>query len=142
MNVDYKIICKALASRFNKVLPNLILLQQIAYVEKRFIGESGRLIADIIETTIILNIEGFLVRMNIEEVFDSLDNTFVLAYVFIFAIEVLSFLVRNNKDIKGLNIFDHLLICTVYRDDTLFLENKESIEELVKHYLCFLLFPV
>ena len=142
MNVDYKIICKALASRFNKVLSNLILLQQIAYVEKRFIGESGRLIADIIETTIILNIEGFLVRMNIEEVIDSLDNTFVLAYVFIFAIEVLSFLVRNNKDIKGLNIFDHLLICTVYGDDTFFLENKESIEELVKHYLCFLLFPV
>ena len=142
MNVDYKIICKALASRFNKVLPNLILLQQIAYVENRFIGESGRLIADIIETTIILNIEGFLVRMNIEEVFDSLDNTFVLAYVFIFAIEVLSFLVRNNKGIKGLNIFDHLLIYTVYGDDTFFLESKESIEELVKHYLCFLLFPV
>ena len=142
MNVDYKIICKALASRFNKVLPNLILLQQIAYVENRFIGESGRLIADIIETTIILNIEGFLVRMNIEEVFDSLDNTFVLAYVFIFAIEVLSFLVRNNKGIKGLNIFDHLLIYTVYGDDTFFLESKESIEELVKHYLCFLLFLV
>ena len=142
MNVDYKIICKALASRFNKVLPNLILLQQIAYVENRFIGESGRLIADIIETTIILNIEGFLVRMNIEEVFDSLDNTFVLAYVFIFAIEVLSFLVRNNKGIKGLNIFDHLLIYTVYGDDTFFLESKESLEELVKHYLCFLLFPV
>ena len=142
MNVDYKIICKALASRFNKVLPNLILLQQIAYVENRFIGESGRLIADIIETIIILNIEGFLVRMNIEEVFDSLDNTFVLAYVFIFAIEVLSFLVRNNKGIKGLNIFDHLLIYTVYGDDTFFLESKESLEELVKHYLCFLLFPV
>ena len=142
MNVDYKIICKALASRFNKVLPNLILLQQIAYVENRFIGESGRLIADIIETIIILNIEGFLVRMNIEEVFDSLDNTFVLAYVFIFAIEVLSFLVRNNKGIKGLNIFDHLLIYTVYGDDTFFLESKESIEELVKHYLCFLLFLV
>ena len=32
----------------------------------------------------------------------------ILAYIFILALEVLSFLVRNNKDIKGLNIFDHL----------------------------------
>ena len=28
--------------------------------------------------------------------------------IFVLALEVLSFLVRNNKDIKGLNIFDHL----------------------------------
>ena len=32
----------------------------------------------------------------------------ISAYIFILALEVLSFLVRNNKDIKGLNIFDHL----------------------------------
>ena len=32
----------------------------------------------------------------------------ISAYIFILALEVLSFLVRNNKNIKGLNIFDHL----------------------------------
>ena len=42
LNVDYKIISKALAARFKKVLPSLISSQQIAYVENRFIGESGR----------------------------------------------------------------------------------------------------
>ena len=31
----------------------------------------------------------------------------ISAYIFILALEVLSFLVRNNKDIKGLNIFGH-----------------------------------
>ena len=159
LNVDHKIISKALASRFKKVLTNLISPQQTAYVENRFIGESGRLIADI-EITDILNKEGFLVAMDIEKAFDSLDHTFLIsvlkkfgfgnnfvnwietliskqescvinggdttqyfhlerearqgdpisAYLFILALEVLSFLVRNNKDIKGLNIFDHLFI--------------------------------
>ena len=42
LNVDYKIISKALASRLKKKLPNLISPQQTAYVENRFIGESGR----------------------------------------------------------------------------------------------------
>ena len=55
--MDYKIISKALASRLKKVLPNLISPQQAAYVENRFIGESGRLIADIIDIIDILNKE-------------------------------------------------------------------------------------
>ena len=67
LNVDYKIISKALASRLKKVLPNLISPQQTAYVENRFIGESGRLIADITEITDILNKEGFLVTMDNRE---------------------------------------------------------------------------
>ena len=48
LNVDYKIISKALAARLKKVLPNLISPQQTAYFENRFIGESNRLTADII----------------------------------------------------------------------------------------------
>ena len=144
--MDYKIISKALASRLKKVLPNLISPQQTAYVENRFIGESGRLIADIIEIIDVLNKEGFFLTMDIEKAFDSLDYTFVIsvlkkfafgnnfvswietlswvqescaindgnttqyfhlergtcqgdpisAYIFILALEVLSFLVRNK----------------------------------------------
>ena len=48
LNIDYKTISRALTSSVKKVLPNLILPQQTTYVENRFIGESGRLIADII----------------------------------------------------------------------------------------------
>ena len=70
LNVDYKIISKALALKLKKVLPNLISPQQMAYVENRFIGESGRLITDIIEITDSLNKEAFLVTMNIEKAFD------------------------------------------------------------------------
>ena len=62
----------------------------------------------------------------------------ISAYIFILALEVLSFLVRNNKDIKGLNMSDHLFLYTAYADDTtFFLENKESIEELVKTFTLF-----
>ena len=157
-------ISKALESRLKKVLSNLILPQQTAYVENRFIGESGRLIVDITEITDVLNKEGFLVTKDIEKASDSLDHTFVIsvlkmfgfgnsfvswietliskqescainggnttqyfhpergvcqdnpisAYIFILALEVLSFLVRNNKDIKGLNIFDHLFLYTAF----------------------------
>ena len=70
LNVDYKIISKALTSRLKKVLPDLISLQQTAYVGNRFIGESSRLIADIIEITDVLNKEGILVTMDIEKAFD------------------------------------------------------------------------
>ena len=76
--MDYKIISKALAASLKKVLPNLISPQQTAYVKNRFIGESGRLIADIIEITDILSKEGSLVTMDIEKAFDSLDHTFVI----------------------------------------------------------------
>ena len=140
MNVDYKIISKPLASRLKKVLPNLISPQQTAYVENKCISESGRLIADIIQITDVLSIEGFLVAMDVEKAFDSLDHTSVIsvlkkigfgnnlvswietliwkqescaingcsttqyfhlhtlsAYNFNLAVEVLSFLVRNNQ---------------------------------------------
>ena len=53
--------------------------QQTGYVENRFIDESGRLIADITEIMDILNKEGFLVTMDIEKVFDSLDHTFLIS---------------------------------------------------------------
>ena len=51
----------------------------MACVENRFIGESGRLIADIIEISDVLNRERFLVTMDIEKTFHSLDYTFVIS---------------------------------------------------------------
>ena len=42
------------------VLPTLTSAQQTAFVKKKIIRQSGRLISDIIEVTDGLNIEGFL----------------------------------------------------------------------------------
>ena len=55
--------------------------QQTAYVKNKFIGESGRLISDIIEISGSFNITGFLVTMYIEETFDSYDHSFRLEKV-------------------------------------------------------------
>ena len=59
LKVDSKIVSKALSEKVKEVLPDLISSQQTTYVKNRHIGESGRLISDIIKITKIRNIEGF-----------------------------------------------------------------------------------
>ena len=51
INVDAKLASKVLAGRVKKVLPNIIKHDQTAYVTGRYIGESIRLISDILEYT-------------------------------------------------------------------------------------------
>ena len=69
---------KTVASTLKKVLPSLISSDQTAYVYGRFIGESSRLISDIIEVTRNLNIGGYLVTMDIQKAFDSVDHDFLM----------------------------------------------------------------
>ena len=47
LNIDVKILNKALASKLKKVLKTIIGAKQTAYVEGRFIGEATRLISDV-----------------------------------------------------------------------------------------------
>ena len=49
LNVDLKIISKALSKKVKKVLPDLISSQQTTHVKNRHIDESGRLISDVLE---------------------------------------------------------------------------------------------
>ena len=49
LNVDLKIISKALLEKLRKVSPDLISSQQTAYVKNRHISERGRLISDVTE---------------------------------------------------------------------------------------------
>ena len=69
-----------------KFLPDLISSQQTTYVKNRHIGESGRLISDVIEIAKIKKLEVFFVAMGIEKAFDSLDQTFL-----VFTLEKYSF---------------------------------------------------
>ena len=59
LNLDQKIISKALAIKLKKVLPVLISPGQTAYVNGRFIGESGRLISDNIKICDIEKLIGY-----------------------------------------------------------------------------------
>ena len=56
----------------------MISSQQTAYVKNRHIGESGRLISDFTEIAKIKKIKGFLVTVDIEKAFDSLDHKFLI----------------------------------------------------------------
>ena len=76
--VDQKVISKMLLARLKKVIPFLIDPGQTAYVNGRFLGESGRLVADIIETCDLEELEGYLVAIDFEKVFDSLNNNFLI----------------------------------------------------------------
>ena len=79
LNVDYKIMSKALATKLKETLPGLISCQQTTYVKNRFIGEGGRLISDILEISNVFNLRGYIVTVDIEKAFDSLSHSFLLA---------------------------------------------------------------
>ena len=72
-NVDQKLTSKTLAARMKNVLPFLISLGQAAYVNSKFFGKSGRLIPDIIEPCNLDQFEGYLVAIDFEKAFDSLN---------------------------------------------------------------------
>ena len=72
-------ISKSLATRVKKVLSNLIGARQTACVNERFIGESGRLIDDVIKVCDIQKISGYLLTADFERAFDSLNHEFLIA---------------------------------------------------------------
>ena len=48
------------------------------YVKNKHIGENRRLISDVIEIAKVKKLEDFLVAMDIEKAFDSLDHKFLI----------------------------------------------------------------
>ena len=63
-------ISKSLATRVKKVISNLIDARQTAYVNKRFIGESDRLIDDVIKVCDIEKVVAYLLTVDFAKAFD------------------------------------------------------------------------
>ena len=78
LNVDMKLISKVLASRLKSVISSIVNENQVAYVNNRFISESGRLISDVLEITNSLNIEGLLMTADTEKAFVSINHSFLM----------------------------------------------------------------
>ena len=126
LNVDVKIISKALSKRLKNVLPSLISDNQSAYVDGRFINKGGRLIANALQITDVLKLNAILVTVDIQKAFDSVDHQFltlalkkygfsktfikwikldqssrqvdpISAYLFIFVLEIVFHLIKQNK---------------------------------------------
>ena len=49
-------------------------------------------------------------------------------YLFILCLEILFVLIKNNKNVKGIEMFEHTFL---YTDSTFFLKDKNSIKELL-----------
>ena len=79
LNIDAKVISKILATRLKKVISKLISSDQTAYVPSRFIGESVRLTSDVLEYMKTSELPGYLITIDIEKAFDSVDHTFLVA---------------------------------------------------------------
>ena len=67
-----------LTERLKKVLSSLISQNQTAYVKGRFITEGGRLISDFLEISDNLKIKGFLMTLDIEKAFNSVNHLFLI----------------------------------------------------------------
>ena len=79
LNIDTKILSKCIASRLIPVLPSIVSSDQTAYVKGRYIGEGIRLISDVLDTTKSLNLPGYMLTVDLEKAFDSIDHVFLLA---------------------------------------------------------------
>ena len=79
INVDARIASKALAMRVKKIIYKLVYTDQTAYIKGRFIGESVRLIEDLLEYAYPENEDGILFAADIENAFDSVEHSFIYA---------------------------------------------------------------
>ena len=77
LNTDYKILTKLLASRLQKVLPNIISEDQTGYIKGRYIGENIRTILDIIEYTNHKINPGIILFLDFEKAFDTISWKFL-----------------------------------------------------------------
>ena len=73
----YKLGSSLIASRIKKVLPKLISTTQTGFLQGQFIGESTRLIYDLIKYTEDNKIDGLLMLIDFEKAFDSISWKFM-----------------------------------------------------------------
>ena len=73
VNVDAKIISKAIANRIKQVLPNIVHHNQTGYLKDRFIRETVRSILDVMDFTKKENLPGLLIFIDFKKAFDTLE---------------------------------------------------------------------
>ena len=62
----------------------------------------------------------------------------ISAYLFILVLEIAFIFIKENKNIKGINIFDNIFLYSAYADDTtFFLSDEDSVIELIKAFISF-----
>ena len=77
LNVDYKILTKAIANRIQKHIGKVIHSDQLGFLKDRFIGEGVRKVEDIMEYCNLHGIEGCIVQLDFHKAFDSIEWPFL-----------------------------------------------------------------
>ena len=77
LNIDYKILSKALARRMENVLPKLVHSDQTGFVNGRYIGQNIRLLNDIMDYTDIKKLPGIFLFVDFEKAFDTIEWSFI-----------------------------------------------------------------
>ena len=73
LNVDYKILARAIAKRIEPKLPKLVHSDQTGFVKGRYIGRNRRLLNDQMEFTESNKLPGMLLFIDFERAFDTLE---------------------------------------------------------------------
>ena len=77
LNVDYKILAKAIGQRIESKLSSLIDSDQTGFIKGRFIGQNFRLLNDIMEYTEAKNLPDILLFIDFRKAFDTIDWNFL-----------------------------------------------------------------
>ena len=103
LNVDYKILTKTIAKRIEKVLPNIINVDQTGYVKGRYIGENIRLIQDVLHFTNLTKQKGIAIFLDFKKAFDSIEWPYLNAALelFNFGPDILSWIKIFYKDVSS-----------------------------------------
>ena len=77
LNIDYKILSKALARRMENVLPKLVHSDQTGFVNGRYIEQNISLLNDIMDYTDIKKLPGIFLFVDFEKAFDTIEWSFI-----------------------------------------------------------------
>lgn len=77
LNFDYKLLSKCISRRIQNFLPHLIHRNQTGFIKGRYIGDSIRVIQDIMAYTLDKKLSGLLLFIDFEKAFDSIEWKFI-----------------------------------------------------------------
>ena len=102
LNVDHKILTKAISNRLREILSSIVMSQQTGYMPSRYIGSNVRKLIDMLQYIINEDKSAVLITIDFEKCFDSIDHEVLIAVLefFNFGPEIISWIRLIYKDFQ------------------------------------------